>query len=365
MGIKIVTDISTFSSLKSAWDSLFSRCNQAKIFQSFEWNYTWWINDHANDKLFLLLYFEHGKNEKDPSAIFPFFIDKNGTLRFIADIHSDYSTFLIAEKQSSQTYTIFKEIQKTITEKSGWKSIELRNLSQRDPYIALFTTLFDHKQITFHSNGSSSLRLKPENDLSKCFYHLNSKKRSELKRIRKQYAETKSMVVSHPQPFPESTLKNLSETMIKSGMRDPEFLNDRLLNVIRAVYNAGNLFIHQISDAEGRPLAVNLILPQQNNNFLFWIDLFIDTKNINLYSYLAYIEHLCKTCETVFTIDFGRGLYDYKIKNFLPVIELQYSFYYAKKNSLFATYLIKLFSKLLIKNFYKKHKKIINRLLQR
>ncbi len=366
MAIKIVTDDSLFSSMKEIWDALFEKSRHARIFQSFEWNYTWWINEHSGEKLFLILYFDQaGGDNKVPSAIFPFYIDKSATLRFIADRHSDYSSFLIEDKKRTSIYKIFKEVKKAVSQRAECKNIELKNISQSDPYIALFSTLFDHRQIMYHSNGSSFLQLEPESDFSKRFLYLDSKRRSELKRIGKQFATTKSTVISYPQPFPESTLKSLSEAMIESGMRDRNFLNDRLMSVIKALYDAKNLYIHQISDTDDRPVAINLILPQQDDTFLFWIDLFIDLKNINIYSYLAFIDHLCKGRDKAFIVDFGRGLYDYKIRNFYPVIELQYTFYHSRKSTVFAIYIAKLFLKFLIKNFYKKHKETINRLLRR
>ncbi|WP_353661128.1 hypothetical protein [Hydrogenimonas sp. SS33] len=103
----------------------------------------------------------------------------------------------------------------------------------------------------------------------------------------------------------------------------------------------------------------------KTDTYLLWIDIYNDTPLINLSSYVSLIKSLCETENETFRIDFGRGLYDYKIKNFLPEIELQYSYYYAKNETLFLRFLTKTLFLLGIKNFYKKNKTSINRILRR
>ena len=49
---------------------------------------------------------------------------------------------------------------------------------------------------------------------------------------------------------------------------------------------------------------------------MFWIDMFDDSKMINLFNYISFISK--KSFNNQININFGRGLYRYKIKNFLP-----------------------------------------------
>ena len=49
------------------------------------------------------------------------------------------------------------------------------------------------------------------------------------------------------------------------------------------------------------------------------------TKMLNLYNYICFMEHIQKFNDV--KISFGRGLYDYKIKNFLPDKKKLFAFY--------------------------------------
>ena len=66
--------------------------------------------------------------------------------------------------------------------------------------------------------------------------------------------------------------------------------------------------------------------------YLVWIDMYDDSKMINLYNYILAISSL--SAEESVKINFGRGSYNYKIKNFLPVEKKLYSMYiFSSKSS--------------------------------
>ena len=64
------------------------------------------------------------------------------------------------------------------------------------------------------------------------------------------------------------------------------------------------------------------------SNYLIWIDLYDNTKMINLFNYVSLISSLSK--KNKINNNFGRGDYSYKISNFLPEKKNLSSFYIFK-----------------------------------
>lgn len=365
MKFKLITDASELETVKDAWMKLYESIDDATSFQSYVWNEAWWsLGHHPSDRLFVIYFYE--KDVSTAHAIFPFFIDKDKTLKFIASIHSDFSDFLIDAFAKQQLYKIFSTVHKIIDSNPDIDSIELNNLNQNNEYIGMFSLYFDYKKITYQSNAYSYKVLSPHQDFIDCFDYLKSKQRSELKRIYKKNKHFLSQRLHIENTrFPYENIKEIIHEMVDGGQRDQNFMNDSFLNIIRKLYEDGSLIINEIHD-DTQTLSMNFILyNEKNNHYIFWIDIYKNVPKINLYSYLEYIRSLSQGCNSPFTIDFGRGLYNYKIMNFYPRIELQFTLFYSKKQAKFLKYLFKLSSKLIVKNFYKKNKTIINKLLRR
>ena len=66
----------------------------------------------------------------------------------------------------------------------------------------------------------------------------------------------------------------------------------------------------------------NIILKRSDKEFMFWIDLFDDSKMINIASYIRFIEAV--SLESSVVINFGRGRYFYKVSNFSPIFDQLY-----------------------------------------
>ena len=365
MQYKIIQNIEDFKVFNKTWLDLYEK-GDCTPFQSFAWNYEWYIKQYANHSLFIVSVFE--KEQSSPCLIAPFMINSAGLARFIADTHSDYSNFLVeSSMKNSKLYDALKTLKKAIDKSNEVTAIELKNIKQTNPLMGIFMRLFDEKKIFFQSNACSYIRLQPKKSFFDCFDYLTSKQRSELKRL---FKKNPNLVyirhTVHTSPFPRSTLIEIVQEMRQKGIRDKNFLGNDLLNVIEALYNEGLLTIMELKNQNGETLALNLLLVnEKEKNYLFWIDLYKDIPFINLSSYLYLFKYLCENLDEAFTVDFGRGLYDYKIKNFLPNIETQFTFFFSKNNTQFVRYLFKTFFILSIKNFYKQHKSTINRLLRR
>ena len=86
MEVKILKNINEFKDLEKSWNTLYDRMNSQAVFQSFEFNYYSWFYELNNDRNILTLTAVY--DETDLTAVFPFYIDNMGTLRFINDNHT-------------------------------------------------------------------------------------------------------------------------------------------------------------------------------------------------------------------------------------------------------------------------------------
>lgn len=359
----IITCEKDFINLSQKWNDLYFRSNSKTVFQSFNWNFQWYKNAHVSDKLFIITMFN--QSPKTIDAIFPFVIDKRRTLRFIGDIHSDYGNFLITDFENGRIYEVFKLLKNIINDSKDISSIELKNIVQNNTYLGFISNLFDFKQFTYSTNGFSSISIKSHENFWNCFNYLNSKGRNELKRVYKKnnMLECRLFEISK-NIFPKEKVLNLFDEMVYNKVRDKAYLNEAFLVLIESMYNSGDLHVFEVYQAD-QSFAIKLILKGSENHHIFWIDLYKDIQMINIHSYIEYIKTVCNKETKEFILDFGRGLYDYKLKNFQPNIGLQHTFFYSKSNFRLGIYMFRLALKTLFRNFYKNKKAIINKILIR
>ena len=352
-------------SYKEAWHNLYKKTDLLP-FASFEWNAEWYSKAYKTNFLYIIIVYE--SSIKAPLAICPMMIDNAGCLRFIADTHSDYSNFIVDSGiKSYKYYEVMKKIAEAIQNEPTIKCIEFKNIAQANLHIGAFSSLLDYKKIIYQSNAVSFKKMASKQNLFDNFSYLSSKQRSELKRLYKKHSNLECLIYDiKTNKFPRSQTEEIIKEMVENNIRDKNFLNKTLLNIIESLYNEGTMIISSLIDEENRTLSMNFILKSRDKSvYLFWIDIYRDIPYTNLSAYLYFIEWLTVNKKEPFSIDFGRGLYDYKTKNFIPEIELQFTLFYAKKNIDFIKYLIKLSVFLSIKDFYKKNKHFINRLLRR
>ena len=115
--------------------------------------------------------------------------------------------------------------------------------------------------------------------------------------------------------------------------------------LIEELYNSG-LIILSVIRSKGQLEGVNIILKQSSSKFLFWIDLFNDSKMINLANYVNFLKEISSKTEV--EINFGRGVYPYKKINFNPEIK-----------QLFAVFIFETKMQLLLFRIFYKIKKIV------
>lgn len=362
MEFKIIRDAEECIKFKDNWTDFHNKCKQSTVFQSFDWNYHWYNLELTNNKLFVIVFFQ--SSFKDIKALFPLYVDQKGTLRFIADIHCDFSDFLFDSDSTSELISIIKLFSKIIEDTNEVKAIELQNLKQNSLWLADLVNNQDYKRFIYQTNAYSYINIDYSKELFDSFAKLNSKQKNKLKKDYKQNSKFLSRFYGNEISFPIEKVMNIVNDMVKRGDRNNDYLNEQLINLIKTMYISGILKIHE-TYSDNETVAIQFILVQ-NNEYIFWIDLYKDIPLINIYSYLRFIELNFENIEIrKEKLNFGRGLYDYKTVKFQPVKEIQLTYFYAKSNFVFIKKIIKIFSKLVLIHFYKKNKSLINKLLRR
>ena len=319
MKYKLILNIVDFKDIEDDWQALYDKDKENTVFQSFEFNYFSWIYDLLNgaNTLAIVIAYDHDKIK----AIFPFYIDKRCRLRFINDLHADFCDAV------SIVDVNFNEVIKVLRSNFKIYYFQLVNLKKE-------SSLFDYSTINRCSVISdvdySVLNLNkgvfPDN-----YSDYKSKQKTEFRRILNINKDKDYKIINYRNTiFPKSQIENLREKMILLGIRDKYFLSTSQLLLIEELYLSGKVVLSIVSE-RGIINAISFLVNSQSE-YLVWIDMYDDSKMINLCNYILAISSL--SSEESVKINFGRGSYNYKIKNFLPVEKKLYSMYiFSSKSS--------------------------------
>ena len=346
MKIKIYNEIEDLLLIKEDWDELFIKGDYS-VFQSFDFNYYSWKYELISDKRNQLAITIILINESVVS-IFPFYIDSNKQLRFINDLHVDFCDFITIESIN------FSEVYLFLKEEIDFKSIRLINIKQEANIYKAVKDLNTVNKVVKSISEYSILNLDkgifPYN-----VPHYRSYQKYRINKAFRQNKEKKSIIASHQQhSFPKKEILLLKETMISLGIRKDSFLtNDRLL-LIECLYNSGIIIFHVMRDKD-KINSINILLKKSPSEFMFWIDLFDDSKMINISSYINFMKS--SSLEQSVIINFGRGRYFYKVSNFAPEFYKLHQIYIFPNKRKKLSFLIVYRIKSLLILMYKKIKK--------
>ena len=341
MQYSLISNIVEFKAFENDWNILCEKDKESSVFQSFDFNYFSWKYDLENDEntLAIVLASDFGIIK----SIFPFYIDKKSRLRFINDLHADFCDSI------SIVDVNFNDVIKILRSSFRIHYFQLINL-KNDRSLLDYSTIYRCSVIS--DLDYSVLYLNkgffPDNCLN-----YKSKQKTEFRRILKfNKLKDHKIIDCTKSCFPKIQIELLRERMISLGIRDKNFLSDSQLLIIEELYLNGKVVISIVSD-NGVINAISFII-NSRSEYLLWIDMFDDSKMINLCNYILAIHSLSSKESAI--INFGRGSYNYKIKNFLPIVNQLFSVYifpskYSELKFFFERRVIQL-----IKRVYKKIK---------
>ena len=307
MQISIINKTEDFLLLKEDWNALFIKGDYS-VFQSFDFNYYSWKYEVISDKRNQLAVTVITINES-VVAIFPFYIDGNKQLRFINDMHFDFCDFITKESIN------FSAVYLYLKQEIDFKSIRLINVKQEANIYKVMSGLNTKNKVILSISEYSSLNV----DKGIFPYNVPHYRSHQKHRINKAYnthKDKKCQILSREQySFPKKEILLLKETMISLGIRKDNFLTNERLLLIECLYNSGIIILHIIKD-KGKTNVINILLKKSPSEFMFWIDLFDDSKMINISSYSHFMKST--SLEQSVIMNFGRGRYSYKESNFVP-----------------------------------------------
>ena len=284
--IEIIDTIDKFKTLEIEWNTLFHNANDVTFFQTFKYNWIAWETFATpNDKLYIIIY---RTNDKELQAIFPFYINGKGFLKFINDRHTDFSNSPIL---------------------AYWK-------------------VFQGNAFVFSQTEHSWLNCPKSESIFSEFRHLNAKERKRLVTLDKKSVQCNMKIFNIAnEPYPEHVINRIIQLMIDSGLRSSSYLNDTMRLFMRKLYENGLVELPVLYD-NGEPISLGFVFVNEQRTYsMRWVILY-KSGQFNLWNNVRYIVEKSQIGSSV--VDFGRGGYDYKMQNFRPQVENLYRFMASK-----------------------------------
>ena len=316
--IKIVDNDERFAALRADWKMLETDAS-LRMFQTFDWCWFAWahyLKGTSGNRLWILVWQIEGHPEK---VIFPFFIDGKGVLRFIMDTHSDMLDVVC--KRGFNYHVAFKEAAETILSNPQIKSVWLQKLDGTSQAANGFGVHL-RGAMTYRDNAYSWLSVPQTDDFIGSLAHMRSKDRADLRAILRKASHYDMRIVSRDNgdSFPEDDIRRLRAAMQINLGRKNDFLPENLIAFSRSVYESGIADVVELRE-DGELVALNFLL-QKGTRSLSWLFLYTDAKS-STSMYALLLRDLAKAHSCV--LDFGVGVYSYKIGTFRPETAVTYS----------------------------------------
>ena len=313
--VDIISTEEGFDSLKPIWEKLEQNANM-KIMQTFLWQRFSWklLQNIAGNALWILKWSQDGK---DDVVIFPFYIDRNGTLRWIFDEHCD-SCDAVYSSCKLNRHWVYKEVSDIIMAERRIKSIWLQKMEGGSEALNYFGVFLQGASV-YKDHASAYICVNHPGDFISDQDHLRSDGRKHLRKLLKQGESYQYALLSfnHGDAFPRDEIVFLRDYMIRSGMRKRGFLSSEMIDFVETIYNAGCCEI-PLFKRNGSPISLEFRLLKGTYS-LDWIYLTMNPKTgteINV----RYCVDRAKDIAGI--IDFGVGVYEYKILTTRPMVKV-------------------------------------------
>lgn len=318
--IKIIRDKDSLLEIRSIWNQIFVKDNEATPFQRFEYIYaTLSLEPSIEKSLFILMV------KDDPSnqwiAMFPFVLDKKGTLRFINARHTDFCAPLI--NHDFNDFNLYKEVSDYISGERIIKRMILENIVQYSQLTGVLKPHFRY-MITHDMNFYSSIKIYSsvnDKDSMSAFRHVRAKQIKNLRKSKKQTNTNCTFEIycaSNGQAYPQKEVDELVGQMLADGIRVKEYFSDRMLAFWKELYNAGVLSAALLYE-NGEVKTCNFMYyDDKHNEYIKWLMLYKEN-SWNMKINIMIADYLYNHGGA--TINFARGIYDYKLTNFHPDVK--------------------------------------------
>lgn len=316
--IEIISNITRLNEFKEIWEDIYQQDINASPFQSFEYIASSIKLLELDSSLFILAIKDDSNNKW--IAFFPFNIDHKRNLRFINSAHSDFCDILILPEYDN--YRLYKQVSNFINDKPEVKGLILENLKSSSHLFGSLKQFYKYSILQDY-NYYPTISIKrdiDENNYLSCYKHLPALQKRNLKKAYNLISrDHKFEIISYKENnvFPYEDIKGLATLMITKGIRSSNYFSHNFLGFFRELY------INKVIDIallyENNVLkACYFILPDSHKKEIIeWILLY-DDKKWNLIISVLINEYLYNSGGGI--LNFGRGIYDYKLNNFHPKV---------------------------------------------
>lgn len=320
--ISVVSQENAFQELEGTWNELYNAADAMTPFQSFAYNWNSWQFSHGKkDSLHIVVVIR--QKDKLVQAIFPCYIDGKGALRFVNDRDSDFCGPII-HKGFVGDYHVYEEFSDHVKAQKEIHHVRFENLVAQNAVLGYLRYFFTGA-VVYNNNAYSILQIeqrKGDDHFTKALPVLNATERNRIKKVYNKLKISTFVRFDGDVDYPEKELEILMQSMVEAGIREMDY-QKTFVPLLKTLYKEKMLLIG-VTYLDGQPLAANIFLKGENE-YINWLVFYTD-KQYNLWNVLQHIEYFS---ETGAVLNFARGLYEYKMRNFRPVIYTLYSLRYS------------------------------------
>lgn len=318
--IRIIDKIDILQEIKIDWDRLLSISSDSTPFQSHEFiTSSWNVMNSKECSLYVMMY--TCDRDKELQAIFPFYIDRKGILRFINDRHSDFCDAIILNSVR-QDYHLWEEVTTCILSRSDVKKICLRNI-RSGSVVGPYFRYFFQTSSEYAENAYSTLIVNPctsGEHFSSNLQFLTGREKQKLRQISKKITNLTFKVFDVSTDEAKDVLNSLVKEMSESGTRRNSYINQLMPIVL-------DLLAHELASifvtyCDGNAVALKVFLHEKKSKeYISWLMFYVD-KKYNQYNIIQSIEYIANSGGIY---NFARGVYGYKMEKFRPQIHNLYT----------------------------------------
>jgi len=321
--ISIIRTLDEFEALKDKWDCLFAANPRLRVFQTYEWNRIVWEKYHnvelPDETLYIVHAVHDGKLKQE--TILPFCRSKNGVLHFIGYMMADVLD-AISPAHVDNWHCFYAEIIEFLKEQKDVADISLWKMEGISEVLLYFGAHWPYAKIN-HQETCSYFIAEKDASIESAFPHLDSKGRSNLRRISKKFPELDFKVYSKDRgcEFPREQLLDIRNHMIENGLRVYASCPDSYIESMEGLYHLGLCEVSSLNNENGQfqYSAFRLIARDHVN---FWVVFYRNGALTTVGDVKYFLE---KTHEGCYCYDYGTGAYSYKLLTFRPLIVQLYS----------------------------------------
>ena len=316
--IRVIETVSKFDQLKSEWERL-QVGEEMRVFQTFAWCRLAWehmLSVDRGNRLWIVRWWKDGGTD---SVIFPFYIDGRGMLRFIMDTHSDVCN-AVYQRVGNRHYC-YKEVAEAILAEPRIRHVWLQKMLGVSEVLHGLGVQLEHSLI-YRDNAYSFIELPQSKDPIAEMHYMSSKDRAVLRSyVRKTEGYTyRCLSKAQGDAFPYKMIEALRQDMLVHTKRTIGFFEDTLFRFIEAFYETGACEIALLEDnSSAIALSFRLLKGERS---ISWVFMYARPKAVTL----LYARYICQKANVSrVQIDFGVGVYKYKLGNYRPQPEALFS----------------------------------------